>query len=317
MGHRCRAEQPPADDRFAELLFDQYVSLAREEAAEEDWRDVDRYLSRAAALSDGNVVEPEALADRDIREEDLDAVGSARDRLVAALQLGGRIFAPTDAAQAQAAFDCWMQELEEGTQPEDIAVCREQFQEAIVRLEASLQGDVVAILEDGADRPSALEVTTTDGSVELTSPGSATLVSATTGALTDPQVLPPDLTDTLFGDAIDAEPMPPDRFILYFEDGSTDLNEDSRGRLTDLLRAIELRDGARVDVIGHADRVGPEPLNAILSRRRAEVVARLIVDQAAETPVMTIGSYGEQDPVVPTADEVAEPQNRRVEVTVR
>ena len=214
-------------------------------------------------------------------------------------------------------FDCWMQEQEEDIQPRDIAACRQRFADAILILENALRGDVVAILGSPDGGASALEVTTVDGAAVLDTPGSATLVGEGTGSLTAPQLLPADVTDTLFGDAIGAEPVPPDRFILYFEEGTTTLTAASTDQIPDVLQAIDQRTAPRLDIVGHADRVGPEPLNARLSRRRADIVLRLITDQLPQPVVAAVSSSGEQDPIVPTPDNVAEPLNRRVEITVR
>ena len=69
-------------------------------------------------------------------------------------------------------------------------------------------------------------------------------------------------------------------------------------------------------VIGHTDRVGAVPYNDALSLRRAERVRDELMKLgiAAEDPV---AGRGEREPLVPTADEVAEPRNRRVEINVR
>ncbi|MCA8931747.1 MAG: OmpA family protein, partial [Rhodospirillaceae bacterium] len=306
---RVQSLPAPAED-FSALLFEEYIALAQDEIAEADWRDAARFLERAEALSNGVMVEPELLADRDIEPDALAVLTAGRFRLTFALDRGGRIFAPTDAAIAQGAFDCWMQEQEENFQPRDIGACQNRFLAAMTRLEAALQGDVIAILEDGHATQSSVEVATTAGSVVLDTPGAATLVGEGTGSLTQPRVLPDDVTQTLFGDAIDAEPERPDRFILYFEEGLDELTQASTDEMPNVLQAINRRDGPRVDIVGHAVRVGPEPFNAILSRRRAELVRRLIVDQLPQPVVTVVSSYGEQDPLVPTADEVAEPRNR-------
>lgn len=230
---------------------------------------------------------------------------------------GGAVFAPAEAATAQAAFDCWMQEQEENFQPRDIGACQNRYLAAMARLEEILEGDVIAILDDGRAGQSSVEVVTAAGAVVLHVPNSATLVGDVTGALTEPRVLPDEVTQTLFGEAIDAEPMPPERFVLYFEEGTNDLTQASLDLVPALLQAIIDRDSPRIDIVGHADRVGPEAANAILSGRRAEVVRALITDQLPHSVVTVVSSSGEQDLLVPTPDEVAEPLNRRVEVTVR
>src|SRR3546814_7146483 len=60
---------------------------------------------------------------------------SSRERLMAVLAAGAAQSDPTQAAEAQVAFDCWMQEQEENFQPDDIAACRDRFEAAMARSE--------------------------------------------------------------------------------------------------------------------------------------------------------------------------------------
>jgi outer membrane protein OmpA-like peptidoglycan-associated protein len=43
----------------------------------------------------------------------------------------------------------------------------------------------------------------------------------------------------------------------------------------------------------------------------------MLTSRGADPDVLEIKSHGEEDLLVPTADGVSEPRNRRVEVTVR
>jgi outer membrane protein OmpA-like peptidoglycan-associated protein len=70
-------------------------------------------------------------------------------------------------------------------------------------------------------------------------------------------------------------------------------------------------------VTGHADRSGSDSYNIDLSRRRAEAVAGMLASAGLPRASITTDARGEQQPRVPTADGVREPQNRRVEITVR
>ena len=65
-------------------------------------------------------------------------LAAARVELVSALNSGGRQLLPAEAAQAQVAFDCWMQEQEENFQPDDIAACRANFETALAALKDGL-----------------------------------------------------------------------------------------------------------------------------------------------------------------------------------
>ncbi len=120
-----------------------------------------------------------------------------------------------------------------------------------------------------------------------------------------------------YGAALDAAPMPPARFILYFRTGGTMLTVESEALIPDILAEIQSRRSTDVSVVGHADRTGSREGNMRLSTRRAQAVAQLLEDQGVSETVLQITSHGEENPLVPTPDDVAEPRNRRVEVTVR
>ena len=68
---------------------------------------------------------------------------------------------------------------------------------------------------------------------------------------------------------------------------------------------------------GHADRSGSPAYNQRLSQRRADNVAAELVRQGVSRNEIVVSAYGETRPLVPTADGVREPQNRRVEIVLR
>jgi len=72
-----------------------------------------------------------------------------------------------------------------------------------------------------------------------------------------------------------------------------------------------------LSVAGHADRSGSDAYNDGISRRRAEAVAQLLIGQGAPGSQIEVTSFGEREPRVPTPDGERNPQNRRVEITVK
>ena len=68
---------------------------------------------------------------------------------------------------------------------------------------------------------------------------------------------------------------------------------------------------------GHADRSGDAAYNQRLSQRRAEAVAAELVRDGVARGNISVQAFGESRPLVPTADNVREPQNRRVEIVLR
>ena len=120
-----------------------------------------------------------------------------------------------------------------------------------------------------------------------------------------------------FGAALEAQPARPTAFILYFLEGQDELTLDSRLLLGRILDEIARRPAPEIVVIGHTDRVGALPYNDALSLRRAERVRDELVKVGIAADRIRVAGRGEREPLVPTADEVAEARNRRVEINVR
>ena len=112
-------------------------------------------------------------------------------------------------------------------------------------------------------------------------------------------------------------PPAPVKFILYFQKGGTDLTSESLEYLPEILKDVNQRLGSEVLVIGHTDTDGAAEANDALSLKRAKVVSKLLVDKGvSENKIEPVGR-GERELLIPTADEVAEAKNRRVEIIVR
>lgn len=108
----------------------------------------------------------------------------------------------------------------------------------------------------------------------------------------------------------------PGRFVVYFDTGQADLNFEGVQTVSRAARQFAETGAAQIDVIGHTDTVGSAESNRALSQQRAEVVADELIRQGVPaTAIATIGR-GEDDLLVATADGVAEPRNRRVEIIV-
>lgn len=125
----------PQGPDFNRALYTGYLDLADGERNELDWRDSDHFAGKALAAANGGEVAPDEITSRALPEDSQNDLSAARDTLTSALDQGGRDKAPGDAAAAQVAFDCWLQEQEENIQPDDIAACRSVFEAAIARLE--------------------------------------------------------------------------------------------------------------------------------------------------------------------------------------
>jgi outer membrane protein OmpA-like peptidoglycan-associated protein len=122
---------------------------------------------------------------------------------------------------------------------------------------------------------------------------------------------------SLAGEAMGSLPAAPVRFVLHFEMGSTELVPGDEAVFLEALEAIRSRGAVDVSVVGHSDTLGDNAYNDRLSLKRAVSIASRLEAKGVLPSVLEIASHGKGNPLVPTADQVAEPRNRRVEVTVR
>jgi outer membrane protein OmpA-like peptidoglycan-associated protein len=126
-----------------------------------------------------------------------------------------------------------------------------------------------------------------------------------------------DQIEAGFRPALEALPERPARFLLYFHGDTTELRPESRELLREALVEAERRPAGEIAVVGHTDREAPVEYNARLALRRAQAVRDQLVALGARPEAIEVRSLGEKDPLVPTADGVREPRNRRVEISVR
>jgi len=68
---------------------------------------------------------------------------------------------------------------------------------------------------------------------------------------------------------------------------------------------------------GHTDTVGADSYNLALSRRRATAVRAELVRDGVSANLISTSGVGENGLAVPTGQNVNEPRNRRVEITVQ
>ena len=127
----------PAGSEFNKALFADYLSLSQTEYNEGDYRNSDLFAVRARSAGEGTAVGPGEVSAHNIPADKIPELSTARGRLLAALNGGARERAPGDAAQAQTAFDCWLEEQEENVQPNHIAACRAEFFAALAKIEVA------------------------------------------------------------------------------------------------------------------------------------------------------------------------------------
>ena len=174
--------------------------------------------------------------------------------------------------------------------------------------------DRVILLPQPDGSPSAVEVTAGNQRLRLDKPyASAEWQGNTLRAVqTDAAAV-----KKTYAALLDVQPAPPRTFVLPFEANSNRLGPGADGVLAELRAALASLPAAEVIITGHTDRVGSVEANDKLSLARAESVRELLVAAGLQRALISVIGRGERAPLVPTADEVAEARNRRVDIKIR
>jgi outer membrane protein OmpA-like peptidoglycan-associated protein len=178
-------------------------------------------------------------------------------------------------------------------------------------------GDVLMVLLPGADR-SAGAVLLRHGERELLveDPFAAATIAAD-GAVKVSRLRAAAVARQ-FGAALAALPPRPAVFTLYFSEGKNRFTEGSLARLEELLTDLAKRPAPEISITGHSDTAGPESVNDRLSLARARRAREQLVRRGIPAAhIVSVAGRGERELLVPTADGVPEPRNRRVEISVR
>ena len=107
---------------------------------------------------------------------------------------------------------------------------------------------------------------------------------------------------------------PPRQYLVFFDFDSSALTTDAQSIVRTAAQSSKQMGITRLEVTGHADRSGTDRYNMRLSQRRAESVRAELIRQGVSANDIAIFAKGESQPLVPTADGVREPQNRRVQI---
>ena len=135
-----RAAAPANPTTFNEALTRDYAGLAGSLHDElRDWADADYFARKGLAAADNQVVAPENngnwLIPLEVPEKFRTELADSRQRLLAALDGGGRDRLPLVAARAQVSYDCWVERMEDDWRSAVDGPCHKQFLEALAVLE--------------------------------------------------------------------------------------------------------------------------------------------------------------------------------------
>jgi OOP family OmpA-OmpF porin len=254
---QLRRAVPAQASTFPAALSGEYLQLGDYETQWGDWSNADHFARKGLVAARGTAPAPDDLSLRPIPSAKQGELSAARQRLLTALDGGGRDKAPALAARAQSRYDCWLEQQAENWQVDDIATCRGQFLAAMNELESALRP------AQPAAAPGARE------------------------------------------------------YRVYFDWDRANLTAEAQQIIRQVSQAVAGGGTARIELVGKADRSGPNRYNQGLSDRRARAVSDALAQAGVARDRISSRGVGESEPPVPTPDGVREARNRVVEITIR
>jgi OOP family OmpA-OmpF porin len=112
-------------------------------------------------------------------------------------------------------------------------------------------------------------------------------------------------------------PAPSRSYLVFFDWDKATLSDRARQIIHEAADNSTRVQYTRIAVNGYTDTSGSPQYNMGLSIRRAQAVAGELVRDGVPKAAISIQGFGQTHLLVPTADGVREPQNRRVEIIIQ
>lgn len=270
-------EAKPVGSAFTKRLAVQYRGFVQDRRKWLDYADAKHFAKKGLMAAEGKNVMPEPISNWHLDEKSAKMLRAARTDLLGLLNGGGRAQAPFEAAEAQFAYDCWIEQQEQSWISNKPVACHTRFDKAFGDLKARMQKAQPKSDKEGQAVP------------------------AKPVAEPDPNAVAASMDEGMF--------------LAFFDWDRSMLNETGNQVITQVAEQAKARkDLNAIVVTGHADTSGSDTYNQRLSMRRAEAVRAALIIQGLDGDLIRVSARGESDPMVATPNNTREPANRRAEI---
>ena len=184
---------------------------------------------------------------------------------------------PRLVAKLVSGYDCWLEQIEENWQINDIENCKYKFTNAYKKILAS------EVSKQSISKKQKSEISSSSVSEKNKS-----------------YFIKGDKTKSV---------------LVFFNYDSHKLSITEKDKLDNYISTLIKTDSNPIIIYGHTDTKGSKKYNLILSEQRALSVSRYLTTKGIKNKLI-IKNYGENYPLIITGDNVPEEKNRRVEVII-
>lgn len=281
---------------FTKNLTTKYKEYVKTKQKRLDYSDAKHFARKGLMAAQGKVVMPEPLSNWHLDENSARELRAARIELLQVLDAGGRSQAPIEAANAQFAFDCWVEQAEQSWVMAVAPSCKAQYTKAMTDLSGRLKNALPKSEKAGEPIPPKPQAPAGRIKAKRLAP------IAAKADMNDPS-------------AIDAS-LDKGMFLVFFDFDKSGLNTTGSQVVDAISEQAKLRAKLnKIVVTGHADTRGSDSYNQRLSERRANAIKSALIAKGVPASKIVASGRGEKELMVETPNNTREAANRRVEVT--
>lgn len=104
---------------------------------------------------------------------------------------------------------------------------------------------------------------------------------------------------------------------ILFQTNKSTIQQQSYSELNKVVKLLNDKPNAKIELLGHTDNVGNKSYNLKLSLNRAKSVGRYLINKGISTDRISYNGYGSSKPIVNNSTEEGRAKNRRVEFILR
>lgn len=289
---------------FNITLSNEYQKIAEFEMDKMfDEIDARHFALKGIKSAEGNIVYPENPENWNIPKDKIDELKNAYKDLLETIKKSKDNQKSKDLAEAQANFDCWVEQQEENWQWNHIDQCKEAFQKKLSLHKAELFIKNIELDESISSEPKTnTNNDKTKTEVDLIKNFDPKIVTA--------QEAEESLTKKTKN--IYIQPLK-----VYFNFDSFKLTSLEVKKINDFINKNTNKLSLKYLLEGHTDSSGKANYNLKLSKQRAEVVKNYLINQGVNKNNINSIGFGESKQYIKTNDGVREKRNRRVEIIIK
>ena len=261
------------------LVSDEYKKFAKYELYEmHDEIDANYFAYKGLIALNENKIFPEDPQNWGLPNDKVDEVTENFNIIKSLINKNLHIEKPKEFSRVLIGYDCWVEQLEENWQIEDIEECKNKLMNNLQKIYQKTENQKI------------------------------------NSTLSKKEILEEEIFNEK--EIEPANNLKHFHFRVFFNFDSHILVDEEKEKLQDVIKKAMVNNSLTVHIEGHTDTKGSELYNLVLSNKRANFIKNYLTSNSVVNDIVIEG-YGEKKPLLITKDNVKEKKNRRAEILLK